>query len=66
MKTLKSCFCIKFSIKKDKTQYLPIILNIKRTYNAYFNSSFYIINQKLMTPKTDFHFITTWVARSSM
>ena len=28
------------------------------------NSSIYIINKKPMIPRTDFHCITTWVARS--
>ena len=34
-------------------------------HTVYFSSSLYIINQKPMVPRTDFHCITTWVARSS-
>ena len=37
----------------------------KGTHTVYFSSSFYIINQKSMIHRTDFHCITTWVARSS-
>ena len=38
---------------------------IKGTHSVYFSSSLYIINQKHMIPRTHFHCITTWVARSS-
>ena len=38
---------------------------VKGTHTIYFSSSHYIINQKPMIPKTHFHCITTWVARSS-
>ena len=39
--------------------------DIKGTHTIYFSSSLYIINQKPMIPRTHFHCITTWVARSS-
>ena len=42
-----------------------IFQTIKGTHTAYFSSSFYIINQKPMIPRTDFHCTTTWVAHSS-
>ena len=42
-----------------------VYLWFKGTHTVYFISSFYIINQKPMIPKTDFHCITTWVACSS-
>ena len=38
---------------------------LKGTHTVYFSSSLYIINQKPMIHKTDFHCITTSVARSS-
>ena len=38
---------------------------LKGTHTVYFSSSLYIINQKPMIHRTDFHCITTWVARSS-
>ena len=38
---------------------------IKGTHNTYFSSSLYIINQKPMIHRTDFHCITTWVVRFS-
>ena len=34
----------------------------KGTHTVYFSSSLYIINQKPIIPRTDFHCITTWVA----
>ena len=37
----------------------------KGTHTIYFSSSLYIINQKPMIHRTDFHCTTTWVARSS-
>ena len=40
-------------------------LFLKGTHIIYFSSSLYIIDQKPMIPRTDFHCITTWVARSS-
>ena len=40
-------------------------LDLKETHTVYFSSSFYIMNQKPTIPRTDFHRITTWVARSS-
>ena len=39
--------------------------NIKGTQTVYFSSSLYIINEKPMIPRTHFHCITTWGARSS-
>ena len=40
-------------------------MSFKGTHSVYFSSSFYIINQKPMIPRTDFYCITKWVARSS-
>ena len=37
-------------------------LHIKGTLTVHFSSSLYIINQKPMIARTDFHCITTWVA----
>ena len=37
---------------------------IKGTHTIYFSSSLYIKNQKPLMPRTHFHCITTWVARS--
>ena len=39
--------------------------DVKGTHTVYLSSSLYIINQKPMIHRTDFHCITTWVARSS-
>ena len=39
--------------------------NLKGTHTVYFSSSLYIINQKPMIPRTDFHCITTRGAHSS-
>ena len=39
--------------------------SFKGTHTVYFSSSLYIINQEPMIPRTRFHCITTWVARSS-
>ena len=38
---------------------------LKGTHTVYFSSSLYIINQKPMIHRTDFHCITTLVAHSS-
>ena len=38
----------------------------KGTHTVYFSSSFFVINQKPVIPRTDFHSITTWIARSSV
>ena len=40
-------------------------ISFKGTHTVYISRSFYIINQKPMIPRTDFHCITTWVAHSS-
>ena len=40
--------------------------SFKGTHTVYFSSSFYIINQKPMVPRTDFHCITKYVVRSSV
>ena len=37
----------------------------KGTHTVYFISSFYIINENPVIPRTDFYCITTWVAHSS-
>ena len=55
---------------KGSPSILEVILvnnprRFKGTHTVYFSSSLYIINQKPMIPRTDFHCITTWVARSS-
>ena len=42
-----------------------VSVNIKGTHTVYLSSSLYIINQKPMIPRIHFHYITTWVARSS-
>ena len=47
--------------KVDRIQSIAV----KGTHTVYFSSSFYIINQKPMIHRTDFHCITTWVARFS-
>ena len=39
--------------------------SFKGTHTIYFSSSFYIINQKPMIPRTHFHYKPTWVARFS-
>ena len=44
--------------------YINIILLFKGTNTVYFSSSLYIINQKPMILRTDFHCMTTWGARS--
>ena len=41
------------------------LISGKGTHTVYFISSLYIINQKPMIPRTHFHWLTTWVARSS-
>ena len=38
---------------------------IKGTHTLYVSSSLYIVSQKPMIPTIHFHWITTWVARSS-
>ena len=40
-------------------------MSFKGTYTVSLRRSVYIINQKPMIPRTDFHCITTWVAHSS-
>ena len=50
---------------KVKTFLSTVKILVKRTHTFYFSSSLYIINQKPMIPRTDFHCITTWVARCS-
>ena len=39
--------------------------DVKGTHTIYFTSSFYVIYQKSMITRTDFHCITTQVAHSS-
>ena len=39
--------------------------SFKESHTVYFSSSFYIINQKPMMPRTHFHCKPTWVAHSS-
>ena len=43
----------------------PLYQYIKGTHTIYFSISLHIINQKPMIHRTDFHCISTWVARSS-
>ena len=40
-------------------------MNVKGTNTVYFSSALYITDEKPMIPRTHFHCITTWVARSS-
>ena len=42
-----------------------LVCLVKGTHTVYLSSSLYIKNQKPMIPRTHFHCITTWVARSS-
>ena len=55
------------SILQDRKQKNTILSmnNVKGTHTIYFGSSLYIINQNPMIHRSDFHFITTWVARTS-
>ena len=68
-----------FAINNDRNKMSNVLLihnsgmnkycngvQVKGTNTVYFSSSFYIINQKPMIPRTHFHCITPpWVARSS-
>ena len=38
-----------------------ILTEVKGTHTVYFSSSFYLINQKPVIHRTDFHCVTTWV-----
>ena len=63
---LNEYFTSVYTLMKKQEVYLILnIIIVKGTHTLHFSSSLYIINQKPMIPRTDFHCITTWVARSS-
>ena len=71
--------CVKFQMFREIAQLLEaeawnrlseinsakIGKRLKGPILFYLSSSFYIINQKPVIPRTDFHCISTWVAHSS-